>query len=173
MMFVPALSTFLFYRDARNSYKPFEQDAPYLFDPEEDDSIAYDPGLRTVECTKGPLSLVPWALWSCFGPEAIAGLVERSIETTRAFYEMLQAAPDFVPLHEPEANILCFRYQPEGLERVGEVQQRLRQRLLKSGRFYITGTKLDGTYALRVTVTNPAVTTEVLGELLDHIRSLA
>src|SRR5581483_7611318 len=33
MMFLPALSTFLFYREAKNSYKPFEQDAPYLFDP--------------------------------------------------------------------------------------------------------------------------------------------
>ena len=41
-------------------------------------------------------------------------------------------------------------------ERVSQVQQALREALLKTGRFYITGTKLDGVYALRVTVMNPA-----------------
>jgi L-2,4-diaminobutyrate decarboxylase len=178
MMFVPALSTFLFYREAKNSYRPFEQDAPYLFDPEADASIAYDPGLRTVECTKGPLSIVLWALWSCFGPEAIGSLVDRVIETTRAFHELLLATEDFVPLHEPEANILCFRYLPPALrgaspERVSQVQLKLRQALLNTGRFYITGTKLDGAYALRVTVMNPEIKVADLEDLLSEIRSLA
>jgi L-2,4-diaminobutyrate decarboxylase len=178
MMFVPALSTFLFYRDAKNSYAPFEQDAPYLFDPQADDSIAYDPGLRTVECTKGPLSIVLWALWSCFGPEAIEAMVDRVIDTTRSFYDLLTESPDFVPLHEPECNILCFRYLPPELDgipaaKISELQQNLRQRLLKTGKFYITGTRLDGIYTLRVTLMNPAVTISDLENLLEEIRRLA
>ena len=32
MMFVPALCTFVFFKDGRHSYQAFDQDAPYLFD---------------------------------------------------------------------------------------------------------------------------------------------
>ena len=48
-----------------------------------------------------------------YGSSLFADLVDVTFDITRRFYEMLEAAPDFEPLHEPECNILCFRYVPE------------------------------------------------------------
>ena len=93
----------------------------------------------------------------------------------RVFYEKLSAAPDFVPLHEPQCNIVVFRHVPEKLrnaspELLGRFQFELRRRVIESGEFYIVSTKLDGAGALRVTIINPLTTPECLDRLLDTLR---
>lgn len=177
MMFSPSLCTFLFYRDARHSYAPFHQDAPYLFTKQEEATL-YDSALRTLECTKGAAILPVWAAWTAYGPQLFSDLVDRMLATTRSFYEMLEAAPDFEALHEPECNILCFRYLPEqakawSREKISELQQRVRDRLVKQGEYYITGTNLDGSYVLRVTLINPHTAQAHLAGLLSAIREIS
>jgi L-2,4-diaminobutyrate decarboxylase len=188
MMFVPSLCTFVFYREAVRSYAPFAQDAPYLFKAELDhhtrsaaeprlDSAAFDPGLRTLECTRPAQAITLWALWSTFGPEAIEALVDRVISQARLFHALLEESPDFEPVTEPECNIVCFRHLPERLrsaapERVSAFQLELRQRLLATGRFFITGTTLDGVYALRTTIMNASTGEAELRALLDELRRL-
>ena len=87
---------------------------------------------------------------------------------------MVDAAPDFKALHKPQCNIFCFRNLPAKTEEdVDQLQRRLRESLVRDGQFYITGTVIDGAYALRVTVSNPATEREHFAGLLEKIRSLA
>ena len=110
MLFVPALCTYLFYRDAKHSWEAFSQDAPYLFDPSDPQGMAeFDGGLRTFECTKGAISLGLWGVWSLYGKDFIASLIERGVDNTKLFYEMILASEDFEVAHTPQCNILCFR----------------------------------------------------------------
>lgn len=169
MLYVPALCTFLLYKDTPISLQAFQQDAPYLFDEKDPESFLRDGGLRTLECTRQPLALPLWGLWAVYGEALFQNLVEKALATTRLFYEMLLAAPDFFPLHEPECNILCFRY---GDDADSDLQHRIRTQLVREGKFYTTLTKLDGRYALRVTVINPLTSTKELTELMDEIRLL-
>ena len=67
----------------------------------------------------------------------------------RVFYEKLSAAADFVPLHEPQCNIVVFRHVPAALrnappERLDQFQLELRRSVIESGEFYIVSTRLDG-----------------------------
>lgn len=177
MLFVPALSAFLFYRQRRHAYDAFHQDAPYLFDPSAPGMAEYDNGLKTVECTKRAATFGLWGLWSLFGPELFGDLVDLTFALARTFYEKLQAAADFHPLHEPQCNIVVFRHTPAALrdatpERLGRFQLELRRRLIESGQFYIVATSLDGASALRVTFMNPLTTADDLDELLDAIRGV-
>ena len=92
--------------------------------------------------------------------------------------QKLSAACDFVPLHEPECNIVVFRYVPEAMrnapaEVIGRLQLELRRRLIESGQFYIVSTRIDGVGALRVTIINPLTTPDHLDQLLDAIRKTA
>lgn len=178
MLFVPALSTYLLYKNAEHSWEAFAQDAPYLFDPKDPQGLAeFDGGLRTFECTKGALSLGLWGVWSLYGKEFLASLIERAMESTKVFYDLLKASPDFEPAHVPECNILCFQFKPTSMgtdfEKLSELQFKIRKRLLRDGEGYITGTRLGGRYYLRVTVINPLTSKEHFVSLMDKIRDVA
>ncbi len=175
MMFVPALCAFLFFKNKRHSYEAFRQNAPYLFDPSAPGLGEYDLGLRTFECTKRAAVYGLWGVWSLFGPQLFSDLIDVTFGLGRLFHEKLLAAPDFTPLHEPQCNIVTFRYVPAELsdatpERLGEFQRQLRRRVIESGEFYLVATTLNGADALRVTLINPLTTSEHLDQLLETLR---
>jgi L-2,4-diaminobutyrate decarboxylase len=175
MLFVPGLCAFVFYRHAAHRFEAFRQDAPYLFDPTAPGLAEYDSGLKTVECTKRAAVFGLWGVWSLFGPQLLADLVDVTFGMGRTLYEKLLAQPDFVPLHEPQCNIVVFRHVPEALrtaspERLGQFQFELRRRLVQSGEFYIVSTRLNGVGALRVTIINPLTGPEHLDRLLEALR---
>ncbi len=177
MLFVPALSTYLLYKDARNSWEAFAQEAPYLFDPNDPQGLAeFDGGLRTMECTKGVLSLALWGVWSLYGKEFLASLIEKAMENTKTLYRLITNSKDFEVAHEPQCNILCFRFIPTGIEHseesLSQLQQNIRNQLLKDGEGYITGTRIEGRYWLRVTIINPLTNETHLSRLLDKIRGI-
>jgi L-2,4-diaminobutyrate decarboxylase len=179
MLHMPALLTFLLYRDGKDRFHAFAQDAPYVFgDGETPDQAEWDAGLATAECTRKGHTVALWAFWSTFGTAATAAIVDHLVATTHAFYDDMRASPDFVPVHEPECNILCFRHIPEALRSVSpEVlsrhQQTLYQKLVADGRHFLSATMLDGEWVLRVTVMNPLTTCTHLQALLSRSRELA
>ena len=175
MLFVPALCAFVFYRNAAHRFTAFQQDAPYLFDPAAPGLADYDSGLRTIECTKRAAVFGLWGTWALFGPQLFADMLDITFDLGRIFYEKLRAAPDFVPLHEPQCNIVVFRYLPPRLrdapaDVLGRFQLELRRRVIESGSFYIVSTQIDGVGALRVTIINPLTTADDLDALLQTIR---
>lgn len=175
MLFVPALCAFVFYRNPAHRFAAFEQDAPYLFDPSAPGLAEYDSGLKTVECTKRAAAFGLWGLWSLFGPSLFEKLVDRTFALGRGLYERLCVADDFEPVHQPQCNIVAFRWLPRRLQDasadlVNRVQREIRHRLIRSGRFYIVQTELNGLAVLRVTLINPLTTTDDLDALLDAIR---
>jgi L-2,4-diaminobutyrate decarboxylase len=176
MMFVPALCAFVFYRQKPHSFRAFDQEAQYLFDPSAPDMWEFDGGVRTLECTKRTAAYGLWGVWSLYGPGLFADLVDVCFDLGATFHQLLTAAPDFEPLHEPQCNIVVFRYLPQQIrgasnEVIGEFQLRLRRNVIQSGKFYLVHCVIDGTAAFRVTLINPLTTTDDLVELLDTLRN--
>jgi L-2,4-diaminobutyrate decarboxylase len=177
MMFVPALCAFVFYRNRDHRFEAFRQEAPYLFDPSAPGMAEYDSGLMTIECTKRAAAYGLWGVWSLFGRQLFADMVNVTFDLGRRFYEILREADDFEPLHTPECNIVVFRYVPAKWKgsspaEIGEFNRRLRRRLIESGQFYIVQTTIDGIGALRVTIINPLTTESDLRELMETLRRL-
>ncbi len=146
-----------------------------MFDPAAPGLADYDSSMKTVECTKRAAAFGLWGVWSLFGRQLFADMVDVTFSLGRTFYEKLLAAGDFVPLHEPQCNIVVFRHIPAELrdapaERVGEFQLELRRRIIESGEFYIVPFKRDGVGALRVTIINPLTTPAHLDQLMDALR---
>lgn len=178
MMFAPALCAFLFYKNRDHRFAAFQQDAPYLFDPSSPGIAEYDSGLKTFECTKRAVVYGLWGLWNTFGPQLFADLVDVTFSMGMTFYQKLRAADDFEPLHEPQCNIVAFRYLPPAMrnappEEIGRLQRTLRHHLIESGEYYIVQTTLGGYGALRATIINPLTTEEHLDGLMDAIRRVA
>jgi L-2,4-diaminobutyrate decarboxylase len=175
MLFVPSLCAMVFYRNKEHRFEAFRQDAPYLFDPSAPGLAEFDSGLITVECTKRAAVYGLWGIWSLFGPQLFADMVDLTFDVARQFHHRLAEAPDFEPLHVPECNIVAFRYVPPELqaaspERIGQFQFNVRRALIQSGEFYIVQTSLDGSGALRVTVCNPLTTVDHMEGLMRALR---
>jgi L-2,4-diaminobutyrate decarboxylase len=175
MLFMPALCAFVFFRDKAHRFEAFRQEAPYLFDPAAPGLAEFDSGLRTVECTKRAAAFGLWGVWAMFGQQLFTDLVDVTFSMGQTFYEKLRADPDFEAVHEPQCNIVVFRYVPNELieaprEQLGRFQLELRRRVIESGEFYIVSTKVDGIGAMRTTIINPLTTPDHLDQLLDTIR---
>lgn len=175
MMFMPALCAMLFYRNREHRLATFHQEAPYLFDPIAPELAEYDSGVVNLECTKRAAAFGVWGVWSLLGPQLFADMVDVTIDLAKQFHALLSAADDFQPLHEPQCNIMAFRYLPRELrdappERVDEFQLRLRRAVIESGEFYLVQSRIDGRPVLRTTMMNPLTTVDDLRGLLDCLR---
>ncbi|MEE3371507.1 MAG: aminotransferase class I/II-fold pyridoxal phosphate-dependent enzyme [Planctomycetota bacterium] len=175
MLFVPALCAFVFYRSADHGQATFRQEAAYLFDPSVPELATFDSGTATVECTKRAATYGLWGTWSLFGEQLFEDMVDVTFALTWRLYEQLQSEPDFEPLHEPQCNILAFRYVPPALrgapeEEVGQFLLALRRELIRSGEFYIVQARIADRQALRVTIINPLTQASHLEGLVSAIR---
>jgi L-2,4-diaminobutyrate decarboxylase len=171
MMLVPSLVTAVIFRDGARSWDAFATRASYLFDGQE--RPWWDIALRTVECTKKMMALKVYAAIAVHGEAMFREYVERCFDRARVFAERARSTRDFELAVEPECNIVCFRYTPEGARDLDALNATIRKRIVESGRFYLVQTGLPrGTY-LRVTIINPRTTDSDLSSLLDEIRIVA
>jgi L-2,4-diaminobutyrate decarboxylase len=100
-------------------------------------------------------------------------------------YEAIEERSDFENLHEPESNILCFRYvgssSPKSggtpsaadVARIDALNRELRARYNKEGSGWITATILNGRPVLRVTMMNPRTSVDHVRGLLDGLTAKA
>ncbi|MEZ6041790.1 MAG: pyridoxal-dependent decarboxylase [Planctomycetaceae bacterium] len=175
MLFVPALCAAVLFRNRDVRYETFRQIAPYLFDTSSSQMADFDTGMRTLECTKRANGFGLWGLWTMLGDQVFESLVDQTIGIAGQLAELLRAAPDFELLNDPECNIVVFRHLPPFLntapaEEQDRFQNTIRSELMKSGRFYIVQTQLDGRVVLRAVIMNPMTTHVDLVELLNELR---
>ena len=172
MMLMPALVTGVIFRNAAHSFRTFDDRASYLIEksPQEE---WYNPGHRTMECTKRMLCLKVYAGLMCYGTKFFADYVTRQYDLARAFASMLKRADDFELAIDPDCNIVCFRYAPKGVSDLDALNTAIRKRLVRSGLFYIVQARLPKGWHLRVTLLNPLTTEAHLSNLLDTIRATA
>lgn len=173
MMMMPALITAVVFRNHLDSYAPFSQAASYLFHGNPQDEW-YHSGIRTLECTKVMMSLKLYICIQLYGTAFFGEFVEHQYAQTARFADMLKAAPDFEIAVEPQANIICFRYRPEGTRDadMDDLQAHIRSRILETGKFYIVRTTLPTGIHLRCTLLNPLLHDADLSELMVLIREL-
>jgi len=101
-------------------------------------------------------------LWFVIRTYGVAGLqsrVRRHVELAHRFKEEVEAAPDFETLASSPINLVTFRYRPPDVdeERLNALNEDLLDRLNSTGRVYLTHTKLDGRYSLRLVVGQTSV----------------
>lgn len=173
-LFVPAACTLLFYRDKESARSAFPSYASYVQERDDNPISAFESGIKNFECTKRPSILNLWVTWLLYGRGFFSEKIETLVDRTQEAYDLIDAAEDFVALHEPDFNILCFRYQPPGIsgEDLGKLQLLIRDMLLSEGRFFISKVELDETPALRLVIMNHEISRDELSELIANIRRI-
>lgn len=154
-LLLPLAAGLLLVREEHDLEAAFAQKAPYLFNPN-DDARAWDIGPRSFQCSRRADVLKLWVAFERYGTDALSALYEKLCRTAGALHALLDSHAQFAPMHAPESNILCFAWNPPGVElsERDALTDALRERYNRSGRGWITATTLDGRRVLRVTVMN-------------------
>jgi L-2,4-diaminobutyrate decarboxylase len=174
-MFIPAMCTLLFYRNAATAGAAFSTRASYVFSDPASEIDHFESGGLNFECTKRPGVLNLWITWAMYGRQIFERKLDHLVYHAQVAHDLLQAQPDFVVHHEPDANILCFSHYPANLPIVerGAFQTTLHEALLKDGRFFLSKTDLDGLPVLRLVIMNHAIRSADITAMIDAIRSIA
>ena len=178
LMLLPLAAGMVLTRDEGDLERAFAQQAPYLFHAGKSTRII-DQGIRSFQCSRRADVLKLWAVIQRFGSAGLGQLHDHLCNTARLLYEAIQGRKDFEALHEPESNILCFRYLGrDGMlrgsaEKVDALNRELRPRYNKKGTGWITATVLEGRPVLRVTMMNPRTGAAQIRALLDGLVSQA
>ncbi|MEO8335143.1 MAG: pyridoxal-dependent decarboxylase [bacterium] len=171
MMLLPLAAGLLLVRDERDLESAFAQRAPYLFHGAEGER-SWDQGTRSFQCSRRADVIKLWVALQRYGADGIGALYDRLCDVTMAMHDMLVEHPSFEVLHEPEGNILCFRWIGDGSQDDGALDtanRDLRERYNRSGAGWITTTKLGGRRVLRVTIMNPRTTPDDVRAIVDGL----
>ncbi len=103
-------------------------------------------------------------LWFVIRSFGVKGLQERlryQIGLAQDLVKKMESHERFELLAPTPLNVICFHYRPEGVESVDEVN-RINEQLLETinatGKMYMTHTKLNGVYTLRLVIGQTNVT---------------
>lgn len=166
MMQTSSLSTGLLFRDKKYLYQTLAQKASYLIHDKENPGFDILP--YQIECTKSAIATKLFFVLAAIGEKGMGQFITTLYDNARQFVEIIKRRPGFSSEIPVESNIILFRYKPEKYD-----QLQLRERLIKSGSFYITSTEVKGTRYLRLVVMNTATTSATIEALLDNISAIA
>jgi L-2,4-diaminobutyrate decarboxylase len=175
MMLMPLAAGMLLVREESDLAQAFTQHAPYLFHGAEGER-AWDQGTRSFLCSRRADALKVWVAIQRYGLAGIAALYDVLCARTLSLHAMIASRTDFVAMHEPETNILCFRWVGDLALDDGALDAlnlELRTRYNRDGHGWITTTVLGASRVLRVTIMNPRTTDEHLESMLDELARLA
>jgi L-2,4-diaminobutyrate decarboxylase len=175
MMLMPLTASVVLVRHEGDLQAAFSQQAPYLFHAR-DGERQWDQGLRSFTCSRRIDALKVWVAIQRYGSTGLGALYDHLCATARLLYGATLDRPRFRALHEPESNILCFRYVGDGSmsdDRLDILNLDLRTAYNREGDGWITSTVLGGRRVLRATLMNPRTTAGDLARVLDGLEKLA
>ena len=111
---------------------------------------------RGIELTRSFRALKLWMSLEVHGVDAYAELIARNMAQAEYLETLINASPHLELAAPRPTNVICFRYRNGALD--GEALDALNRRIVvelqESGRHIVSGTVLDGRYAIRIAITN-------------------
>ncbi|RKY85596.1 aspartate aminotransferase family protein [candidate division KSB1 bacterium] len=96
-----------------------------------------------------------WFVIRNFGVNGIREKIRSHIQMAKELASMIENSPDFELIAPVPLNTVCFRWKPENinnLDYLNRLNEQLLENLNKSGKLYLTHTKLNGIYTIRFVV---------------------
>ena len=145
--------------------------AEYLPSPPED-LEELSPSETTLEFSKHARALRLWLPLQLHGAAAFRAALEEKLLLARYAYGRLQEMPNLDPGPPPQLSVLAFRFLPPGGD-ADAFNQALLQRLTTEGRVFLSGTRLNGTFYIRMAILAARTHKEQVDEALERLQSAA
>jgi aromatic-L-amino-acid decarboxylase len=153
-MFVPMDCSVLYVRDEAMVRRAFALVPEYLTTTDGDVRNYMDYGLQLGRRFR---ALKLWFVLRGLGAEGIREHLRSHVALAQEFASWVEARPDWEILAPHPLSVVCFRYRPrgeDGEDALEELNARLLAAVNATGEMFISHTKIDGRYALRLAVGN-------------------
>jgi aromatic-L-amino-acid decarboxylase len=155
-MFTPFDASLLLFRSPETFREAFSLVPEYLKTP--DSEVVHNFNEYGVQLGRRFRALKLWMQIRYFGADGIAARIREHCRMAREFASWVEEDPGWELLAPVPFSVVCFRYR--GPDRVNEA---ILAEVNRSGRIFLSHTKLDGKYTIRVALGNPRTT-------MDHVR---
>ena len=151
----------------------FRRPAAYLVhDPESPVAGGVSFNERGPELSRGFKALKVWMGMKRHGRRGYAAAVEHDLAMARFLADEIREREDFELLADPVLSIVNFRYRPKdravSADEIDRLNQRIVNRLVGSGAFFLAPTHLRRRVSMRVAIVNFRTRAEDLEALLDE-----
>ena len=115
-----------------------------------------------------------WFVIRSYGVEGLQAMIRHHIALGQQLAEWIGSDPVFEMVAPPLLGLVVFRYRGRGEEgELDRLNQELQDRVNATGRIFITGTRLNGRYVLRVALGHLTTTEDDVRRAWDTIRQEA
>jgi aromatic-L-amino-acid/L-tryptophan decarboxylase len=116
-----------------------------------------------------------WFVIRTYGTEGLKELLRSHITLAEYLCGQIRSEKDFEILAPRSANLICFRYRPEGKseDEMNAINEKILHRLNDSGKIFITHTKLNGKFTLRMVIAQTNVQEHHVKEAWELIKKFA
>lgn len=168
---VPYDCGFAFVQDPSLLARTFAYSADYLPQPEDPKP---NMGILGPESSRRARSLSVWATLRAYGRQGYRAMVENHVALAHHMAELIDAAPDLERLADVQINIVCFRYNPGGLDddALNELNAKLGDVVLQDGRVYVGTTLYCGRVAFRPAIANWRIGRDDVAFFVGVVREL-
>lgn len=121
-------------------------------------------------------ALKVWFVLRSYGMEGLRAMLREHIAWASEFRDALLSDTRWQLMAPPQMNMLCVRFVPqEGMsaDALNTYNEQLLQRINAGGHFYLSGTRVNGQFIIRVVPANTRLTRAHLTALLDTFRHAA
>ena len=109
-----------------------------------------------------------WFVIRHYGTSGLQQLIREHVEWSQQFAQWVQDDNDFKLAAPAPLNLVCFRHKDSN-----EKNERLLQALNESGKMFLTHTKIDGRFTLRMSIGQTRTTFDHIEQAWKRIRELA
>lgn len=114
-----------------------------------------------------------WFVIRNFGVKEIRKKLRFHLSIAENFRNKVLSDKEFELLTEPDFNVICYRFVPKGVTDPGKINslnEQLLESLNQTGKIFISHTKLDGKYALRMVIGQTNVTQKHVDDAWNLIK---
>ncbi|MBD3866936.1 MAG: amino acid decarboxylase [Acidobacteria bacterium] len=160
-MFTPFDASLLLFRDRDQFRDTFSLVPEYIKTP--DTGEVHNFNEYGVQLGRRFRALKLWMMIRYFGSDGMAARVRHHVEMAREMRSWIEAEPDWEMLAPTPFATLCFRYAPKDVDDLDSLNEAIMAKVNKSGDIFLSHTKLNDRYTIRVSIGNPRQT-------MDHVR---
>jgi aromatic-L-amino-acid decarboxylase len=160
-MFTPFDASLLLFRDRDQFRDTFSLVPEYIRTP--DTGEIHNFNEYGIQLGRRFRALKLWMMIRYFGSEGMADRIRNHVAMAGEMRSWIEAEPDWEMLAPSPFATLCFRYAPAGVDDLDRLNERILEKVNRSGEIFLSHTRLRGRYTIRVSIGNPRQT-------LDHVR---
>ncbi len=169
-LFMPCGSGALLVRDGRDLLNAYRYQAHYMQDRQALASLdESSPSELSPELTRPFRGLRLWLSLKLIGIRAFRAALEEKLLLARYFHERVRAVECVEAGPPPDLSVVVFRWVPKGGD-ADAFNQRLLNAVQRDGRIFLTSTRLNGQFWLRLAVLCPATHREHIDLALEILK---